>query len=402
MLTSFGHLTYCTNIHVGESWIQHFAEIKKNFPSIKQKLSPDNAMGIGLRLSNEASIELIKKENLSDFKKWLADQDAYVFTMNGFPYGKFHRKVVKDQVHSPDWTTDQRVDYTIRLFHILSALIPASLDGGVSTSPLSYKLWFKTADLLNATRETSTKNIIVVIEKLIEIHQSTGKLLHLDIEPEPDGLLETGNEFIEWFENEVLPIGIPIIETKFDVSPQHAENLIKEHLRLCYDVCHFAIGYEPHKQIIDDMVNRGIKIGKIQISAALKAKMNLSEENTKSIKESFERFNEPTYLHQVVAKTADGKLLRYADLPDALKDNDHRYLEWRAHFHVPVFAKKFGLLSSTQDEITEILTLQKMKPFTKHLEVETYTWEVLPSELKLPLQDSIIRELQWAKDILDK
>jgi hypothetical protein len=150
------------------------------------------------------------------------------------------------------------------------------------------------------------------------------------------------------------------------------------------------------------MVNRGIKIGKIQISAALKAKMNLSEENTKSIKESFERFNEPTYLHQVVAKTADGKLLRYADLPDALKDNDHRYLEWRAHFHVPVFAKKFGLLSSTQDEITEILTLQKMKPFTKHLEVETYTWEVLPSELKLPLQDSIIRELQWAKDILDK
>lgn len=402
MLTPFGHLTYCTNIHAGENWPNHFAAIEKYFPSIKEKISPDNAMGIGLRLSNEASIELIKKENLSAFKKWLKDQDAYVFTLNGFPYGKFHRKVIKDQVHSPDWTTDQRVDYTIRLFHILSALIPAGLDGGVSTSPLSYKLWFKTPDLLNAARETCTKNIILVIEKMIEIHQSTGKLLHLDIEPEPDGLLETGNEFLEWFENEILPTGIPIIETKFGVSSQHAENLIKEHLRLCYDVCHFAIGYEPHNQIIDDMANRGIKIGKIQISAALKAKMNSSEENTKSIKESFKRFNEPTYLHQVVAKTTDGELLRYADLPDALKDNDRRYLEWRAHFHVPVFAKKFGLLSSTQDEITEVLTLHKMKPLTKHLEVETYTWEVLPSELKLPLQDSIIRELQWVKDILDK
>lgn len=402
MLTPFGHLTYCTNIHAGENWPNHFAAIEEYFPPIKEKISPDNAMGIGLRLSNEASIELIEKENLSDFKKWLADHDAYVFTMNGFPYGKFHRKVVKDQVHSPDWTTDQRVDYTIRLFHILSAIIPAGLDGGVSTSPLSYRLWFKTADLLNAAKEISTKNIILVIEELIKIHQSSGKLLHLDIEPEPDGLLETGNEFIEWFENEVLPTGIPIIETKFDVSPQHAENLIKEHLRLCYDVCHFAIGYEPHKQIIEDIANRGIKIGKIQISAALKAKMNSSEENTKSIKESFEKFSEPTYLHQVVAKTADRKLVRYADLPDALKDNDHRYLEWRAHFHVPVFAKNFGLLSSTQDEIIEVLTLQKMKPFTKHLEVETYTWEVLPPELKLPLQDSIIRELQWAKDILHK
>lgn len=402
MFTSFGHLTYCTNIHAGESWHKHFAAIKKDFPSIKKELSPDNAMGIGLRLSNEASIELIKKENISDFKKWLTEQDAYVFTMNGFPYGGFHHTVVKDQVHAPDWTNDERVHYTIRLFHILSALIPPGMDGGVSTSPLSYRLWFKTADLLNAAKEISTRNFVHVIEELIEIHQSTGKLLHLDIEPEPDGLLETGNEFIEWFENEVLPIGIPIIETKFDVSPKHAETLIKEHLRLCYDVCHFAVGYEPHKKIIGDMARRGIKVGKIQISAALKAIMNSPEANTKSIKEGFEKFNEPTYLHQVVAKTTDGKLVRYPDLPDALKDNNHPFAEWRAHFHVPVFAEKFGILFSTQDEITEVLTLQKMKPFTQHLEVETYTWEVLPPELKLPLQDSIIRELQWVKDILDK
>ena len=100
-------------------------------------------MGIGLRLSNEASLELIKKENLSEFKEWLKEQDAYVFTMNGFPYGGFHNTIVKDQVHTPDWTTVERVDYTLRLFHILSALLPDQMDGGVSTSPLSYRLWFK-------------------------------------------------------------------------------------------------------------------------------------------------------------------------------------------------------------------------------------------------------------------
>jgi hypothetical protein len=304
-------------------------------------------------------------------------------------------------VQTPDWTTDERVDYTLRLFHILSALIPSGMDGGVSTSPISYRLWFRTPDLLKTAKEISTKNIILVIEKLIEIHQSAGKLLHLDMEPEPDGLLETGYEFIEWVENDLLPVAIPVIKTRYDVSHQHAEDLVKEHLRLCYDVCHFAVGYEPHKKMIDEMAKRGIKIGKIQISAALRANMLSSPKNVMDVKKNFEQFNEPTYLHQVVAKTTDDKLIRFPDLPDALTDQ-RRFSEWRAHFHVPIFANEFGLLSSTQDEIAEVLSLQKQKPFTQHMEVETYTWEVLPAELKLRLPDSIARELEWVKNMLDK
>ncbi len=399
MLTRYGHLSYCTNIHPGESWPAHFAALKNNFPQIKEKISPADSMGIGLRLSNEASVELIKKEPLSEFKHWLKEQDAYVFTMNGFPYGGFHRTVVKDQVHTPDWTTASRVDYTMRLFHILTSLIPEEMDGGISTSPLSYRLWFNNEEKLSVAREASTENLVIIIEKLIEIYQSTGKLLHLDIEPEPDGLLETGNEFIEWFENDLLPAGIPVIKSKFDVSHQHAEDLIKQHLRLCYDVCHFAIGYEPHDQIIKDLQNRGIKIGKIQISAALKAKINSPER--KNIRQSFEKFNEPTYLHQVVAKLKSGKLLRYPDLPEALKQIENPLIEeWRAHFHVPIFAEKFDILSSTQDEIKEVLLIQKTKPFTTHMEVETYTWEVIPTPLRLPMQESIVRELQWVRQIL--
>src|SRR5215217_1518156 len=107
MQTSQGHLTYCTNIHPGENWEGHFAALKRNFPFVKAQVSPDTPMGLGLRLSHEASLELEHPDKLTEFKQWLADNDAYVFTMNGFPYGEFHNVDVKDQVHAPDWTTQE-------------------------------------------------------------------------------------------------------------------------------------------------------------------------------------------------------------------------------------------------------------------------------------------------------
>ena len=207
MLTSAGHLTYCSNIHAGESWADHFAALKKYFPSVKKNISPDMPMGIGLRLSNEASLDLIRDEQLAIFSTWLTENDAYVFTMNGFPYGGFHHVRVKDQVHTPDWTTTDRVDYTIRLFRILEKLLPEGMDGGVSTSPLSYRHWFGSPDSLKTARQKATNNILLVAEELVRIQKNSGKWLHLDIEPEPDGILESGAEFIDWYENELLPAG---------------------------------------------------------------------------------------------------------------------------------------------------------------------------------------------------
>jgi len=400
MHIKYGHLTYCTNIHAGESWPDHFAALQNYFPSIKEQISPNYPMGIGLRLSNNASKELIKEENLNNFKQWLQENNAYVFTMNGFPYGNFHRTKVKENVHTPDWLTEDRVAYTNRLFNILASLLPDGMDGGVSTNPISYRKWFQTPEKLQSAKKSGTENMIRVVENLIQINKSTGKILHLDVEPEPDGILETGEEFIHWFENDLLKTGIPLIEKKLNISPEEAEKLVRQHLRLCYDVCHFAIGYEPHKKIIEQLLQRKIKIGKIQVSSALKASIN--PENKIKIKDAFANFNEPTYLHQVVAKMNDGKLLRYPDLPEAINDNqDDEVREWRAHFHVPVFAKDFGLLASTQDEIVEVLTIQKNNLFTQHLEVETYTWEVLPQHLKLPIGESICRELKWVQQILD-
>jgi hypothetical protein len=401
METQFGHLTYCTNIHAGETWPDHFRALQANFPFIKTHISPHKPMGIGLRLSNEASVQLVEAANLDVFKSWLKENNAYVFTMNGFPYGGFHHTRVKDNVHAPDWTTNERVAYTFRLFNILSQLIPEGMDGGISTSPLSYRHWFNSESALQKAKELATNNVVKVVENLISIHATTGKLLHLDIEPEPDGVLQTGEEFIHWFENDFIPAGVKKLKERFRVSDNDAAELLKRHICLCYDVCHFAVGYEPHQEVIARLLQKGIRIGKIQISAALKGELPNTLSDRINIKEAFAKFNEPVYLHQVVAKMKDGELLRYPDLPEALADYDNATVtEWRAHFHVPIAVREFGVLQSTQADIVEVLRIQKQEKFTQHLEVETYTWEVLPGALKLPLQDSIIQELDWVKQSL--
>ncbi len=396
------HLTYCTNIHAGRNWTEDLEALRKNFPVIKSTVAPDQLMGLGLRLSNEASLELINEIPLANFKEWLDANGAYVYTMNGFPYGEFHNTVVKEDVHTPDWTTDERKAYSLRLFKILEAILPEGMEGGISTSPLSYRHWFKTPDDLAAATYTATKNMIEVVKELIHVYQKTNVVMHLDIEPEPDGILETGREFIDWFERVFLKLGIPEIENSFNVSADEAEVLLKQHLTLCYDVCHFAIGFENHAEVVRELELKGIKVGKIQISAALHADIDKGSDKRKIIKQAFGAFNEPTYLHQVVALKKDGGLLRYRDLTPALADFDNpEAMQWRAHFHVPISIREIGAVSSTQNDIIEVLNIQKSKPFTQHLEVETYTWEVLPEQIKLPITESISKELLWVADQLN-
>jgi len=402
MLTRQGHLTYCTNIHAGESWEDHFAALQQNIPGIKKQISAGKPMGIGLRLSHQAGVKLTEQEALNEFKKWLQQQDCYVFTMNGFPYGGFHHTKVKDHVHAPDWTTPERVAYTRRLFDILKQLLPDGMEGGISTSPLSYKYWHN-AGQYPAVFRTATENILEVILHLVQIRQATGKLLHLDIEPEPDGLLESGPEFFGWYEQHLLPLGLIYLQKHAGLNAAAADAAIRDHLQLCYDVCHFAVGYEDHATVVRQLREKKIKTGKIQISAALKAEMPGDKNKRDAVLQAFRQFNESTYLHQVVARETGGALKRYPDLPEALADADNTAArEWRSHFHVPLFVQDYGLLRSTQEDIQTVLALQSATPFTQHMEVETYTWEVLPEALKLPLPQSIVREMEWVKDFLNQ
>lgn len=388
------HLSYCSNIHPGESWEATFENLKHYIPEVRKNLDFEGPFGIGLRLSHEASLILEKPEELARFQTWLQGENAYVFTLNGFPYGDFHRTVVKDQVHFPDWTTPERKDYTIRSFKVLAQLLPEGQDGGISTSPVSYRHWFKTQEAFDQGMEVATSHLMEVVTELSKIEAETGKLLHLDIEPEPDGILENSDEMVWLFTDWLLPKGAPELAKTLGISPKESEALIKRHIQVCYDVCHFAIVYEKPEETFEKFAKAGLKIGKVQISAALKLML---DQDRGILKDQLSEFAESTYLHQVVGRNTDGSLISYPDLLPALeKLEDAKEEEWRIHFHVPVFMKKYGEFESTNFLIEEVLKVLQSKPeLSNHLEVETYTWEVLPPESRLPLAESISRELAW-------
>lgn len=399
MLLNGYHLSYCTNIHPGENWEETFENLRKYLPKIKQEVSPNAPFGIGLRLSDIASKDLMRGDNLQLFKDWLKNNACYVFTFNGFPFGGFHHQSVKDRVHQPDWTTEARLDYTLHLFYILAELLPQQAEGGISTSPLSYKYWPVVQENKHEVLKEATRNMIKVAERLFRINRDSNKLLHLDIEPEPDGLLENTREVIDWFNDWLIPQGKIYLKKQLDLSEEEAEHCLKNHIRICYDVCHFAIVYEKPEEVFSLLEAEGIKIGKIQISAALKANLPGEINDREWVKTALTPFVESTYLHQVVEKDIEGQLTHFRDLPQALeKLNNPVAKEWRTHFHVPVFLDSYGRLESTQEDILKVLDYLKREKITNHLEVETYTWEVLPKDIQLELKDSIVRELQWVKE----
>jgi len=394
------HLTYCTNIHPGESWEEVDQSLKTYVPAVQSAVAPDQPFGIGLRLSQLAGEELARPASLAAFQEWLTENNCYVFTMNGFPYGGFHRQVVKDQVHQPDWTTLERLAYTQQLFSILAKLLPSDMDGGVSTSPLSYKYWHANEEAREKIFKKSTDHLVQIAAWLYRLRQETSKVLHLDIEPEPDGMLENTQEVIDYFNDWLLPQGVPVIQQQLGLSSEEAEECIKTHIQLCYDVCHFAVVYEKPQDTFRRWQEEGIRIGKIQISAALKADLPTKKADRQSVTQAFKSLVESTYLHQVVARQADGELLHYPDLPQALEHiNEPEVAEWRTHFHVPLFVPNYGVLNATQDAIREVLSILSETPITRHLEVETYTWEVLPKDIRVGLAQSIVRELAWVRDI---
>ncbi|MFL0206713.1 metabolite traffic protein EboE [Aquirufa sp. 2-AUSEE-184A6] len=383
MKTPYGHLSYCSNIHTGEIWTEHFAQLQAHVPAVKAQVSPDEKMGLGLRFANQASIDLQDSSLISELKNWLKEENLYVFTLNGFPYGGFHNTIVKDQVHAPDWTTTERRDYTIRLAHILAQLLEEN-EGGISTSPLSYRYWFKTEKEREDAKLKSTKHLLEVVEVLDQIAKKTGKVIHIDIEPEPDGLLSNHTEFVHWYEEVLLTSG--------DAS------LIRKHVQLCFDICHYGVSFDEPETSIAELKSKNIPVGKIQISSALHIDLRNQEE---AKIDELKKYREPVYLHQVKALRKNGTYEEFKDLDEAFDAyQPETYDEWRVHFHVPLFLENYGLLGSTQKEIRETLAIQKENPFTNHLEIETYTWGVLPAAFQVPIADSISREIKTIQELL--
>jgi sugar phosphate isomerase/epimerase len=402
----FFHLTYCTNIHPADGWPAVFENIRRIAPGLKARLSPSAPFGLGLRLSAGEATELLDGRELADFRAFLDREGLYVAIINGFPYGAFHGAPVKTNVYAPDWRDEARVQYTLDLIEILRQLVPEDIDGGVSTAPLSYKPWMSNAS--DQDWRTITTNIMVVAATLARIHRDGGPLLHLDIEPEPDCLLENTAETIAFFDRWLLRDGAVWLANRLGIGLEAARDAVREHIRVCFDCCHFAVEFEDPGVALDRFQAAGIRIGRVQLSSALR----VARPADAAVAARLQPFVESTYLHQVVGRRSgpveepspmnDG-LSRFPDLDVALRStpNAPADAEWRIHFHVPLFADRYDDLESTQDVVRQTLEAATRSRFTRHLEIETYTWDVLPPALKIDMSESITREYRWVLETLD-
>jgi sugar phosphate isomerase/epimerase len=390
------HLTYCTNIHPGSGWPEVSANIKRYGPALKARLSPGRPFGLGLRLSAREARELLSGGHLDELRSYLQAAGLYVALINGFPYGPFHGTPVKADVYAPDWRDDARVEYTKDLIAILARLLPRGLDGGVSTAPLTYKSWVPTADADGI--RIMTVNVARIAAALVQARRDHGAFIHLDIEPEPDCLLETSAETIEFFERWLLPVGAPALAADLGLTLDEARSALLEHIQVCFDCCHFAVEYEDPAVALDRLHRSGIRIGRVQLSSAIDVPLPAAARDRDRVMERLRAFADSTYLHQVIERR-DGTLRHYPDLVDALNQPSARESaggeEWRIHFHVPLFTRDYDGLASTQDYVGRVIEVAARDRFTAHLEIETYTWDVLPEALKIDLLESIHREYEW-------
>jgi hypothetical protein len=378
------HLTYCSNIHPGETWQQVSAALTDALPRVRALVGVEGPLAIGLRLSAQAAETLASGDALARFRDFLRAGDYYVPTINGFPYGAFHGERVKERVYLPDWRDPARVEYTNRLATLLADLLSdrPDIDGSVSTAPGAFRAHVRTDDDVKAIADGIRRHAA----HLRRIHESTGRTIVLAIEPEPACYLETVDDVLAFFRDHL------------------ADAEVRRYVGVCFDACHMAVEYEPPVEALRRLRDAGIRIGKFQISSALRVDAGRRD----ALVPALGRFADDTYLHQVVERSADG-FTRYTDLPEALQARPATGSaagEWRVHYHVPIFLGTLGDLETTQPDLVALLDALKAAPPSSDrspcLEVETYTWDVLPPEHRnVDVCTAIARELTWVRRRLE-
>jgi sugar phosphate isomerase/epimerase len=388
------NLTYCTNIHAGESWPDIRASLDAHVPAIKTAVTPDRPLGIGLRLSGEAAVAARQPEALEAFRAQLDRLGAHVFTINAFPFGPFHGVRVKEQVYLPDWRSPDRVTFTANAAAVLAGVLPDGIDGSISTVPGAFKANGKSEGAVAAI----TASMMKAIADLVLTERRTGKRIALALEPEPSCLLETTDESVAFFEAELLKSeSLDALAAQIGESRPVAETMLRRHLGICYDVCHGSVEYEDPVAALDRLLAAGISVPKVQLSAAMRIPVM-----TRDLIKAVMRYDDGVYLHQTIVRNASG-LTRYVDLPDAAAafEDGRADGEWRIHCHVPVFLSDLGEIGSTRADLVSTLAALRQKSRSSHLEVETYTWDVLPSHLRTGSKAAdIAREITFCKQEL--
>lgn len=378
---------YCTNVHAGADLAQTQANLEKHACDVKKIFSPSQAMGLGLWLSASAARALIADNKVIELRDWLSEQGLVPFTLNGFPYGDFHREIVQHDVYLPTWNDERRLQYTLDLITILDQLLPEGMEGSISTLPLGWPVPTPTEDFLNGC----AVNLKKVSKHLSELEQEQGRRITLCIEPEPGCILQRSTDLTSYFE-----------EYLFGKSD---EDQVRRYLGVCHDVCHAVVMFEEQSEVLGLYQAAGIHVGKVQISSAIV--LPFDEKNADEWSQALSQLrqtHESRYLHQTMIQPTNSEAIFFENLPDALKhleSSTPKSAELRAHFHVPIYLNTFGYLHASQQAIRECIDTCRQWSDIQHYEVETYTWDVLPKELKVAsLAEGIAEELRWFKEIL--
>ncbi|MEU6673209.1 metabolite traffic protein EboE [Streptomyces sp. NPDC046853] len=369
------HLAYCTNVHPAETLDGVLAQLRDHCEPVRKRLGRDR-LGIGLWLAKDAAHALVTDPAaLRGLRTELDRRGLEVVTLNGFPYEGFGAEEVKYRVYKPDWTDPERLSHTTDLARLLAALLPDDVaEGTISTLPLAWRTPF------DATRAEAARSALTALaQRLDALAELTGKSIRIGLEPEPGCTVETTGDAIA-----------PLTAIGHD------------RIGVCVDTCHLATSFEDPQTALDALAAAGIPVVKSQLSAALHAE----HPHLPEVREALAAFDEPRFLHQTRTRTAAG-LHGTDDLGESLAgDALPESAPWRAHFHVPLHAAPAPPLTSTLPVLKDTLAqlVGGPAPRTRHLEVETYTWQALPPELRPrsrpQLADGIAAELTLARDLL--
>lgn len=390
-----GHLSYSTLVHAGDTWQEMNASLRQFVPAVKARVSPDNPFAVSLRISAASAKTLTEnaaeRQSLADF---LAKEDLYVYTVNAFPYGPFKGDLVMERVYEPDWTTDARVEYTNSVADILAEISPASVNPSIQSAPLAFKP--KVTD--DGYIAKFTTNVFRVVAHLLALENSTGRRVKLALEPEPACYLETTDETVAFFTERIYgEAGIRELAAIAGIPVSEAEGAMRRYLGIVFDIGHQAVGFEDITDSLKKLVAAGIPIFKLQEAAALWVQ-SLSLEMLPALR----KFTDTIYLSQS-SLLRNGEITKFLNLGEALDAYEANPVEteMRTHFHVPVFLEELGPFRTTRFAVQDALRMHREQPLSDHLEIETYTWDVLPPELKTgDIIEYVTRELEFVRNEL--
>lgn len=380
-------LSYCTNVHPGRTLEEVLRGLETCTAQVRRRV--ETAIAAGLWLAAPVTDELrANPARVAELRDRLAGHDLSCCTLNAFPYGDFHGERVKERVYVPDWTTSERLDYTRACAGILADLLPAGVEGSISTLPLGFKHFEHPQDF----EQGCIGNLLSLVRQLDELHDETGRVVRLAIEPEPLCILETTPETTAFFQR---------LYAAADDSG--LLDPARRHLGVCLDVCHQAVEFEDLAHSVQELNAAGVRINKVHITCALRLE---HPHDNREGRRALAEYVEPRYLHQTFVRRRDGSLLAHVDLSRPLCDQPPpEFLdadEWRVHFHVPVNAESLGPLQTTRADLRAALKAVADLEYAPHLEVETYTWEVLPGGERPSLVDGLAAELAATQRLLDE